>query len=238
MLMKTLKTIAIALVGCMPILLTSCYTEDPGDLRPTEETYEIVDFDRLEMGDDFVIRVEQGSFFSISARGDERNINDLIVRKEGSTLVVRFDDNNNRKHDTYIDITMPVLHEVNFSGASNSVITGFSHDGVFKVSLSGASVSQLELDGTVADLSLSGASTLTLTGSSSELSAGVSGASVLRAFNFPVDEAYVNASGASSVKVTVADKLNVVASGASSVFYRGAPAVTSNVSGGSSVQQD
>jgi hypothetical protein len=110
------------------------------------------------------------------------------------------------------------LHEVNFSGASNSVVTGFTHDGVFKISLSGASVSQLDLVGEVTDLSLSGASTLTLTGSSTELSAGVSGASVLRAFNFPV--------------------VNVVASGASSVLYRGSPAVTSNVSGGSSVHQD
>jgi hypothetical protein len=235
---KTIKLLAITLVGAMSLLLSSCYTEDPGDLRPAEETYDIVDFDRLEMGDEFVIRVEQGNFFSISVRGDERNIDDLIVRKEGSTLIVRYEDNHNRKHDTYIDITMPVLHEVNFSGASNSVVTGFLHDGVFKISLSGASVSQIDLDGEVTDLSLSGASTLTLTGSSIELSAGVSGASVLKAFNFPVDEAYVNASGASSVKVTVANKLNAVASGASSILYRGNPAVTSNVSGGSSVHHD
>jgi hypothetical protein len=235
---KTIKPFAVALLGAMSFFLSSCYTEDPGDLRPAEETYEVVDFDRLEMGDDFVIRVEQGNFFSISVRGDERNIDDLIVRKEESTLVVRYEDNHNRKHDTYIDITMPVLHEINFSGASNSVVTGFSHDGVFKISLSGASVSQIDLDGDVTDLSLSGASTLTLTGSAAELSAGVSGASVLKAFNFPVDEAYVNVSGASSVKVTVVNKLNAVASGASSVFYRGSPSVTSNVSAGSSVQQD
>ncbi len=235
---KTIKLLAITLMGAMSLFLSSCYTEDPGDLRPDEETYEIVDFDRLEMGDDFVSRVEQGIFFSISARGDERNIDDLIVRKEGSTLVVRYEDNHNRKHDTYIDITMPVLHEINFSGASNSVVTGFSHEGVFKISLSGASVSQIDLDGDATDLSLSGASTLTLIGSATELSAGISGASVLKAFNFPVNEAYVNASGASSVKVTVADKLNVVASGASSVLYRGSPDVTSNVSGGSSVHQD
>lgn len=238
MLKKTIKLLAITLISAMSLFLSSCYTEDPGDLRPTEETYEIVDFDRLEMGDDFVIRVEQGNFFSVSARGDERNIDDLIVRKDGSTLVVRYDDNHNRKHDTYIDITMPVLHEVNFSGASNSVVTGFSHEGVFKISLSGASVSQIDLDGDVTDVSLSGASTLTIAGSATELSAGVSGASVLKAFNFPVEEAYVNASGASSVKVTVAHNLNAVASGASSILYRGSPAVTSNVSGGSSVQQD
>jgi hypothetical protein len=235
---KTIKLLAITLMGAMSLFLSSCYTEDPGDLRPAEETYDIVDFDRLEMGDEFVIRVEQGNFFSVSVRGDERNIDDLIVRKEGSTLIVRYEDNHNRKHDTYIDITMPVLHEVNFSGASNSVVTGFLHDGVFKISLSGGSVSQIDLDGEVTDLSLSGASILTLTGSSAELSAGVSGASVLKAFNFPVDEAYVNASGASSVKVTVANKLNAVASGASSILYRGSPAVTSNVSGGSSVHHD
>jgi hypothetical protein len=237
---RTVKLVAITLVAIVPFVLTSCYTEDPGDLRPMRKDYGQTEFDRLEMGEAFIIRVEQGNFFSITARGDERNIDDLVVIKEGSTLIIRFDDNNNRKHQTYIDITMPELHEVNFSGASNSVVTGFAidNDHEFKISLSGASVAQFDVDASFTDLSLSGASSITMTGEGTEVLATVSGASVLKAFNFFVEEAFVNASGASSCKVTVSDKLDVVASGASAIFYRGTPSLTTNISGGSTVQQD
>src|SRR5688572_22325504 len=92
-----IKTLRIAVSAAfISVLLTSCYTEDPGPLQQMEKEYDLIDFDRLEIGDAFVIRVEQGNFYSISARGDERNIDDLIVKKEGSILVIRFDDNHNR----------------------------------------------------------------------------------------------------------------------------------------------
>jgi hypothetical protein len=70
------------------------------------------------------------------------------------------------------------------------------------------------------------------------MTAILSGASVLKAFDFAVSKAKVNASGASHCKVTVSDNLTVIASGASTVLYHGDPTVNSNVSGGSSVHQD
>jgi hypothetical protein len=235
---KIKSLFSLATIALVSVVVTSCYTEDPGPLQQMEKDYSIDDFDRLEMGDAFVIRVEQGNFFSISARGDERNIDDLEIRKEGSTLVVRFDDNHNRKHQTFIDITMPSLREANFSGSTNSIVTGFEDEDEFKISLSGASVAQVDVEAIELNITLSGASSLNLSGVGSEVSVGASGASEFKGFNFQVEDAYVNASGASSCKVNVSDKLNAVASGASSIFYRGNPAVTSNVSGGSTVQQD
>src|ERR1044071_5862185 len=102
--------ISIVLIILSAAVLTSCYeTEDPGPIQETEKEFSEVDFDRLEMGDAFNITVEQGEFFKISARGDRRNIDDLSVKKVGSTLIIRFDDNRNRRHDTYITITMPEL---------------------------------------------------------------------------------------------------------------------------------
>jgi hypothetical protein len=146
------KLIAIAIVALGSFTLTSCYTEDPGELDPMQKEFDLADFDRLEMGDAFVIRVEQGNFFSISTHGDERNIEDLIVEKQGSTLIIRFDDHHHRKHQTYIDITMPELHGVTFSGASNSVVTGFSGDHEVNIALSGASVAQFDIDAPLADI--------------------------------------------------------------------------------------
>ena len=48
-----------------------------------------------------------------------------------------------------------------------------------------------------------------------EINAEVSGASVLTAFDYPVREAEIEVSGASSGKVTVTDELKATAAGAS-----------------------
>lgn len=225
------------IIALIPVL-TSCFTEDPGPLQKAHEEFAIIDFDRLEMGSAFHIEVEQANTFSVEVRGDRRNIDDLDVFKSGSTLIIQFDDNANRRHDTHIYITMPTLKAVNFSGASVSKIRGFESGDDFDCYLSGASVSQIDADYREIDVIVSGASNVVLNGTGDELHAEISGASSLTGFNYPVREAVLHVSGASEAKVTVSDALTVTADGASSVLYRGDPTVTSNTSGASTVQQD
>jgi hypothetical protein len=85
---------------------------------------------------------------------------------------------------------------------------------------------------------VSGASYLYMYGEGDELRADLSGASVLKAFHYPVTTADINASGASDAHVSVQQELNAVASGASVITYRGNPAVTSEISDSSTVRQD
>jgi hypothetical protein len=220
------------------VCLSSCYTEDPGPIQQYEKQFSEVDFDRLEMGDAFNITVTRSNLFEITASGDRRNVEDLIVKKEGSTLVVRFAENRNRKHDTKIDIKMPLLASANFSGASDSNISGFEDLERLDIDLSGASVCQLDVTVGHVNTRVSGASYLYMYGEGEEIVADLSGASVLKAFHYPVSQVDIKASGASDGHVNVKDKLDVVASGASVVTYRGEPVVTSDVSGASSVHQD
>jgi hypothetical protein len=232
--------IASLLILLSSLTLTSCYleTEDPGPVQTTETEFVIEDFNRLEMGSAFNVHVEQGDHFEVRARGDRRNIDDLDVRKEGNTLVISFDNYHNRNHTTYIDITMPTVVAVNFSGASESKISGFEDIESLDVYLSGASVGQVDANVKHVDIVLSGASHLSMFGSGENMIADVSGASILKNYNFPVDIARVNVSGASGANVTVNTSLKVIANGASIVRFRGNPTVTSDVSGASSVRQD
>jgi hypothetical protein len=220
------------------LILTSCYTEDPGPIQEVERQFNAVDFDRLEMGDAFHITVKQGSLFSITASGDRRNIDDLTVKTEGSTLIARYSQNRNRKHETNIEITMPALLGATLSGASNSRVYGFDNLTDFAIRLSGASTCQLDASADQVDATLSGASYLHINGDGAELKADLSGASVLKAFNFTVAKVSIVASGASDGHLTVTNQLSAVASGASVITYRGNPAVTSQVSGSSTVRQD
>lgn len=236
--MKKTSLILIGiLIACLAIL-SSCENEDPGPIQRAEKDYSLVNFDRLEMGSAFHIEVKQANTYSIHVKGDRRNLDDLDVYKRGTTLIIRFDEHANRRHDTYITITMPRLEGVNFSGASVSTITGFESDDDLDFILSGASVSQLDANYHEINLTVSGASSLFMHGIGDELEAEVSGASILSAFDFPVREAEVKLSGSSQGKVTVTTELEVVASGASSLLYRGSPSVTSNTSGNSSVNKD
>jgi hypothetical protein len=223
----------------LSVLFSACYqSEDPGPIQEIQKEYAMVDFDRLEMGDAFNITVEKGNFFEVSVRGDSRNIDDLSVHKEGSTLVIGFQENRNRKHTTYVTIKMPEIIATNFSGASDSRISGFDSMDAFDLYLSGGSVCQLDVNANSLHVVLSGASYLNARGEGENLKGELSGASTLKAFNFPVLLADVRASGASDGNVTVSDKLKAVASGASVVRYHGNPSVTADVSGSSIVRQD
>lgn len=232
------KNLSLFLSAIILLILSSCETEDPGPLQEVEKEFAIVDFDRLEMGSALNVRVEHGNTYSVQARGDRRNINDLEVFKSGSTLVIQFDDNANRKHETYITITMPHLDAVNFSAASVSKIVGFTGGENLDLYLSGASVCQLDAEYQHINLAISGASSLRMYGEGDMIDAEISGASVLTAFDYQVREASVNVSGASSGKVMVTEQLEVVAGGASSLLYRGNPSVSVDVSGSSTVQKD
>ena len=199
--MFRLKNILTACLAISVIfILTSCEKEDPGPLQEVRKDYGILDFDRLEMGSAFHIEVERGNEFSVKVKGDRRNVDDLDVYKSGSTLVIEFEDNANRHHDTFISITMPSLKGVNFSAASISKIRGFESDGDLDFYLSGASISQLDGDFRAIDLVVSGASSLVLFGSGDQIDAEISGASSFKAFDYPVREALIEISGASERK--------------------------------------
>ncbi len=233
----------VSLSSLLAVLLTgwlfvSCDVEDPGPLQEITREYAVIDFDQLEMGSGFHIDVEQSSIFSVSAKGDRRNINDLDVYTVGNTLVIEYDDSGNRRHDTHITIRMPDLKGVHFSGGSKSSVRGFESDGTFSCYLSGGSLAQIDAGYRSANVMLSGGSTLRLHGLGDEITGEISGASELSAFDYPVRSAELNLTGASHARLTVSDELSVTASGASDLIFRGNPTVEKNVSGGSSVRND
>lgn len=237
--LSILKSAWIALV--LPFVLTGCYiTEDPGPVQEMEKDYAIFDFDRLEVGDAMNVTVEQGDIFSVNIKGDRRNLDDLAVDKVGNTLRVRFvdDRNHNRQHDTYVTITMPSFAGAVFSGAVRATVVGFDNEGAVDLTLSGASTTQFQVHATSLQLRISGASDLYLSGAAKSLTAQVSGASKLRGYELAAEDADVEASGASMIRVNASNSLHAVATGASDVFYKGNAAVNASASGASRVLND
>lgn len=240
---NTMKTNIFKVLILLPVLaisIISCYDygyEDDGPLQYEESSYAPTGFTRIEMGDALVANVEHGNYFSVKVRGDRRNIDDLEVRRIGSTLFVYFEDTDNRQYETYVDIIMPDITAASFSGACTAAVYGFDVD-MFSLTLSGASIAEVDITAETATFTISGASIAELFGESTTMSAEVSGASIVKGFGFPADQATLEVSGASECKVTVLDQLHATVSGASNVLYRGNPVVTGEVSDASSVRHD
>jgi hypothetical protein len=227
------------LLAILASSMMSCIEEDPGPRQHDQKSFSVVDFDRLEASEALDITVQQGSIFSIEASGDSRNLNDLDIHKNGSTLVMKFATQHNRQYTTYITITMPSLLGFTFSGAVNGKVTGFVQEtSRFDISLSGASVAQVDATTEITYAQLAGASQLRLSGAGKKIEAVVSGASTLSAFDFPVEEVNLVITGASQAKVNTSQKLSASVSGASGVLYRGSPVVEADVTGASSLGHD
>jgi len=240
--MKTLKiTRSAALIALSTVLMTSCWFEqDPGPIKEIERDYSFTDFSRLEVGDALNVTVTQGGEYSIHVKGDERNIEDLVVERNNSKLTFKYRPGQrmrNRQYTTYITITMPSLTGADFSGAVTADIAAFEED-AFAMSLSGASMANVKVTATTADFDLSGASKLYAEGGSSTMDLSLSGASFFSGLDFEVANADVDLSGASNVQVNVTSTLKASASGASSVIYRGSPALNSSMSGASTIRQE
>lgn len=233
-----MKTSAIAILLLGTLLMYSCLEEDPGPRQSDSRTYAMVDFDRIEAGDALTITIRHGITFSVSANGDRRNLDDLLIYKNGSTLILRYDHYEKRQYSTNIDITLPVFYGGDFSSAVNADISGFTNISQFDLSLSGASLAQLDVEASELNFLLSGASQLRLTGKGEKLNGTISGASLLSAFSYPSTQAKLIVSGASNGKVNVSQQLEVNASGASLIIYRGNPQLEVEASGESVVRQD
>jgi hypothetical protein len=203
-----------------------------------ERSYEIESFTSIDARDALTIEIKQGNYFDIEARGDRRNLNDLIVRKSGNTLLLYFDEWENRQHETYVTIILPTLTNVSFSGATNAEIEGFDAENSLSLSLSGASIASVNTEAKEMFLDLSGASVLQISGSTQEYTASVTGASSLKAFGLTSSAASLSVSGASSARVTVSEQLQAIVNGSSSVVYRGNPQIESEVTDSSSLIKD
>lgn len=199
-------------------------------------------FTKLDFSSAFSLEVTKGSSFKVSVDAErQEDLDDLDVKVSGSTLVAKYKSGigwrKNRKN-VHFTVVMPNLKAVDLSGATRSKIAGFNDLEELTLKLSGASNSDISLSADKVTMDVSGASKLKMTGKASKLNLDASGASDINCYGFTARDADVDASGASSVKISAQQTLNVEASGASSVRYQGNPSLRKSSSGASSVRAD
>lgn len=194
-------------------------------------TFDLRDFDELEVGGIYNVFITQGEDYKIEVKGKDRYKREVLIKQYGNVLEI---DMAGRKWDLLKDlddefrldvfITMPGLEKINSKGLSYFEIKDFEVDDI-DIDLGGASSGEMNLDAKELRIYLNGASSLDLEGVSKYLEVDVSGASTLKAYDHESATVEVSASGASNVRVNANRRLSVDANGLSTVRYKGAAEV-------------
>lgn len=237
-----MKTIFLPLIVYAFTLfsLQSCVDgqDDPEPRGTATRNFSLTGFDELEMGNAFQVHVKAGDTYAITATGELNDLDDLEVFTEEGELTVRYKDWRKNRKEMKIEVTMPTLSGVEFSGAVDAGVYGFDNIREIDFELSGASHCDFIGSAKNIEVDLSGASYLSLIGSGKFLEGTLSGASELNSFDYQTEESDLKLSGASKGEIHVSKFLKVEASGASKLRYLGTPNIQKKVSGGSTVSQD
>jgi len=210
----------------------------------------------LELDIPAKVYLKQGDeqFISIEAQG---NILDNIERSNrNGKLKLKFDRNVNKCEQIVVYMTIRDLNEINIAG-SGCVIsdTPFVTEGNMYINLSGSGYIELNAIANEISLNIAGSGEIKLSATCERLYGNISGSGKISitegistyseykisgsgniyAYNFLVEQCYVNTAGSGNAKVNVSDYLNVKIAGSGDVFYKGNPSVTVNISGSGDV---
>jgi phage shock protein PspC (stress-responsive transcriptional regulator) len=208
--------------------------------KPTPEELakeDLRDFDELDLKGIFDVRIIHGDDYAVDLKGPEAEKAKYNIYRNGKTLIIDFEGKKDFNWDwkfdkvkddqVYISITMPDIERLEATGFGTIQMEEF-HVNDMEFELRGP----IEVDGTLnaqdVMITLSGKSELTLDGECNTMSADLEFASKLKAYNFAVNEANVDVSGASSAKLNVARRLEIEEGVASDIDYRGNPEVIRN----------
>lgn len=205
---------------------------DPETTETARQTYSLTDFDEVEVSGIFSLSLTKGTDYSVELVGPENEKEKYTITREGSTLVIDYDDHGNwnwgknfmEADQIEINITMPELERLEAKGAGKIDFSDFTTPDI-QLELLGAMKARGDIKSKDVTLNLSGASELELSGSSTTLEATVQGASTLRAYDFEVKDAVVEVNGASTAKVNVTGTLEMEEGIASDIDYHGHPKI-------------
>jgi len=254
--------ILLTVLASIP-LLSGCEITGTGSGKIITEEKDVTDFTSIDVEGTFEVEIIRSDSFSTTITADSSYFDYVAVSKEGETLKIylnprhTFTDFTLEARDLKAKITMPVLHRLNLSGASNGTVAGFKSSEDFILEVSGASSVDMDdievgdigftisgaskVSGNVtagdASFTVSGASKAELGGSGNNILLNASGASTVNLVDFPLNDAVVHLSGASEATLNVKGRMDCILSDAARLYFLGNPTMGNiSVTGASTIK--
>ena len=213
---------------------------------PNAQPRSVGAFTKVDVSNAFDIYLVQGNESALAVSASNAEYRDKIkTYVQNGTLHIKLEADKsfwnslkNNKMNLKAYISIKSLEELEVSGACNvNLVNDISADKL-KIRLSGASDLKGKINANFLNVNLSGASDVRLSGVVDNLNVSVSGASDFKGYDLAANYCVADASGASSVQLTVNKELNAKASGASDINYKGTGSITEiRTSGASDIKK-
>jgi hypothetical protein len=183
-------------------------------------------FSSITVSSGIDLYLTQGSSESLSIKGNDDLIKDVIVEQDGAALKIRYKEGINwgrlfKNQSIKVYVTFKSLKGLTASGGSDVYTQNNIKADMLSVTASGGSDLKLNLSCKDLQLSVSGGSDAALRGTGENMSVSASGGSDIDAFAFVVNYAKVNASGGSDANINATKAIEASASGGSDITYKG-----------------
>lgn len=231
----------LILLFAMSIVFTSC-KKDEYYVTPsgyvTTENKPITDFNEVEVSNAFNVYITfSESEESVSVEADNNLQSYIYVIQIGNRLVVTLDDKIKliRGQATLnVYITLKELKEIDGIGATNFYFQNDMIGNSLDVALDGACTLNGMLTLNELVVKITGSSNLFITGQANYFNIDALGACKMEGYDFETNILEADLEGASSMSLTVNEKMDIKAKGASNIYYKGNAIIESqNLSGGS-----
>lgn len=184
----------------------------------------------------------EGPVYKVELQSQQNILNEIETMMSGSDLVIRFRHNNtNLKsgEDIVVNITAPTVSKLEVHGSGDIKSQAAFNPASLRLAVHGSgSIRVPDAETGFLDAEISGSGRINMIeGIADKQSLKISGSGEMDFGNFIAKKSTANIAGSGSIKLNVAETLDVNISGSGSVLYRGNPAVTSSVSGSGSVSK-
>jgi phage shock protein PspC (stress-responsive transcriptional regulator) len=207
---------------------------EPTETKAIElkDQYGLTDFNEIDLKGIFDLVIQEGDAYSVQLDGPEREKKKYEVSTSGETLEIDYNSNNktfwegklNTANAVTITVTLPHLRKLKVKGAGKLRVSGFDEDDM-EFELLGAMVGDANVKAHNLTVDLSGPMIFELDGEGSFLQADVKNLAQLKAGQYVVDHAVIEAKNIGTVRVNATNTVEIDADLVSSVKYEGSPEV-------------
>jgi hypothetical protein len=210
------KSICLVLIAVLSYINVNAQSKNVG----------VRSFDAITVSSGIDLYLTQGTSETLTIKGDNNLIKDVIVEQNGSAVTIKYKEGVNwsrlfRNQSIKVYVNFKTLKSLAASGGSDVYTQNTLKADVLNIRGSGGSDLKLTLACKDLTVSVSGGSDADLTGSGENMQLNASGGSDVDAFSYVVNYAKVSVSGGSDANIYVNKGLEAGASGGSDVNYKG-----------------
>ncbi len=202
------------------------------DYDQDEDHVSLRNFDEVEISGKFDVKIIKGDRYDIQVIGSDREKSRYNIFRSGNTLMIEYDGQRDfdwkikdlNIQEARINITMPTLERLEATGFGSIRFDNFQNK-QFELEARGPVRIRGEMSTERLYVNLTGNSQAELSGNADRMNARLEFASRLRAYDLEVNDAIVEAVGASSARVNVRRNLEIEQGVASDIDHRGNPRI-------------